>query len=77
MIVEWVLQLFREGLDLQTFVKELLMEGEGFFLELIDLRGLSLDNLQFAGQVTDLELQETDVFQTFLILDLSLTKRRL
>jgi hypothetical protein len=76
-IVEWVLQLFREGLDLQTFVKELLMEGEGFFLELIDLRGLSLDNLQFAGQVTDLELQETDVFQTFLILDLSLAKCRL
>ena len=53
------------------------MKGEGFLLELIDLRGLGLDNLQFAGQVADLELKESDVLESLLILNFALGKSRL
>jgi hypothetical protein len=53
------------------------MKGEGFLLELIDLRGLGLDDLQFAGQVADLELKESDVLESLLILNLALGKSRL
>ena len=53
------------------------MKGEGFLLELIDLRGLGLDNLQFAGQITDLELKKSNVFESFLILDFAFGESRL
>ena len=53
------------------------MKGEGFLLELIDLRGLGLDDLQFAGQVADLELKESDVLKSLLILNFALGKSRL
>ena len=45
------------------------MKGEGFLLKLIDLRGLRLDNLKFTGQIADLELKESDIFKSLLILD--------
>ena len=48
-IIQRVLQLLRQSLHLQPFIKELLVERESFFLQLIDLRSLRLDNLQFAG----------------------------
>ena len=53
------------------------MKGEGFLLQLVDLRGLGLDNLQFAGQIADLELKESDVLKSLLILNLALGKSRL
>ena len=62
---------------MKTLVKELLVKGEGFLLELIDLRGLGLDDLQFACQVADLELKESDVLESLLILNLALGKSRL
>lgn len=38
---------------------------------------MCLDNLKFAGQVTDLELKESDVLESFLVLDFALGESRL
>jgi len=76
-VVERVFELLGEGLDLEAFVEELLVQGEGLFLEFVDLTGLGLDDLELTGEVTDLELQETDVLKALLVLDLSLAEGRL
>ena len=76
-IIQRVLQLLRQSLHLQPLIKELLVERESFFLQLIDLRSLRLDNLQFAGQITDLELEKSNVFESLLILDFTLGESRL
>ena len=71
MVVEGIFEFFRESLDLETFVEKLLVQGEGLLLELVDLRGLGFHDLEFAGQVTDLELEKADILQSFTVLDLS------
>ena len=53
------------------------MEGEGFLLQLVDLRGLGLDNLQFAGQIADLKLKKSNILKSLLILHFSLRESRL
>ena len=76
-VVEGIFEFFRQSLDLETFVEKLLVQGEGLFLEFVDLTGLGLDDLELTGEVTDLELQETDVLKALLVLDLSLAEGRL
>lgn len=76
-VVQRVFKLLRQCLHLKTLVKQLLMEREGLLLKLVNLRGLGLNNLKFAGQVTDLELKESDVLESFLVLDFALRESRL
>ena len=53
------------------------MKREGLLLELVDLRSLCLDNLQFTGQVSDLEFQQPDILQPLTVLDLSFAQSAL
>ena len=53
------------------------MEGERFLFEVINLRILSFDDLQLAGEITDLELEQSDIFQPLLVLNLALAQCRL
>jgi hypothetical protein len=50
---------------LETLIEKLLMEGEALLFELVNLRGLGFDNLEFTSQISDLEFEKTDVFESF------------
>jgi len=56
-VVQGVFKFFRESLNLEALVQELLMERKGFLLEFLNLRGLGLNDLEFAGKITNLELE--------------------
>ena len=53
------------------------MKREGLLLELIDLRSLRFNDLQFTGQVSDLEFQQPDILQPLTVLDLSFAQSAL
>lgn len=56
-VVQGVLEFFGKSLDLEAFIKQLLVKREGFFLELFNLRSLGLYDLQLTSEITDLELK--------------------
>jgi len=76
-VVQGVFEFFRKSLNLEALIEELLMEREGFLLELFNLRGLGLDNLEFTSEITNLKLEEADIFEALGVLDLSLGKSAL
>ena len=53
------------------------MKREGLLLELVNLRSLRLNDLQFTGQVSDLEFQQPDILQPLTVLDLSFAQSAL
>ena len=53
------------------------MEGERFLFKVVNLGSLSFDYLQLAGEITDLELEQSDIFQPLLVLNLALAQSRL
>ena len=67
--IEWVLQLFGEGLDLESLGQELLLEVIDLLSQVWDLRGLGLHDSQLRLVVSDLELQKSDVLKSLLVLD--------
>ena len=76
-VVQWVLQLFREGLDLEALSEELLLQVVNLLPEVADLRGLRLHDPQLGLQVGDFELQQPDVFKPLLVLHLTLCQSAL
>ena len=76
-VVEGVLQLFGQGLDLQAFLLEGVSETEYLFLVLGNLRSLCLLDLELALELTDLVLEQLDVFEALIVLDLTLAERDL
>ena len=77
MIVERVLKFLTECLDLKSLSEQLLLQIVYLLSEVSDLCGLRLDNTQLTLEVGDLELEEADVFETLLILHLTLGESRL
>lgn len=69
--VEWVLKLFRKGLDLESLGKELLLKVVDLLSQVGDLRGLGLDNSELTLVISDLKLQKSDILESLLILDLT------
>jgi len=59
--IQWVLQLFGQGLDLESLSKQLLLQIVNLLSQIRDLGSLRLDNSQLTLVITDLELEETDV----------------
>ena len=59
--VEWVFQLFGEGLDLESLGQELLLEVIDLLSQVWDLRGLGLHDSQLRLVVSDLELLGVDL----------------
>ena len=53
------------------------MQRKRFFLKVVYLGRLCLDQLEFAGQIADLELEQADVLDAFLVLDFALAEGRL
>ena len=74
MVIERVLKLLRKSLHLEPLLLELVSKSANLSLVLDDLSSLTLLNLEFALQLTNLVLEKLDVFKTLSILDLSLTE---
>ena len=55
-----------------VFGHQLCLQSQAFLSEVTDLGGLVLDNAKFALEIADAELKQLDVFQTLLVLDLTL-----
>lgn len=72
MVVEWVFELFGEGLHGETLVEELLVEVDNLVLEVRDLISLRLNNSEFALEISDGVVEDLDVQETLLVLVLTL-----
>lgn len=77
MVVERVLKLLRQGLHLQSLVQELLLEIIDLLSEISDLTGTLLGDSQLRSQISDSELEDSDIFNPLLVLLLSLGEGRL
>jgi len=53
------------------------VKREGFLLQLVNLRSLCLNYLQFTGQVSDLEFKQPDILQPLAVLDFSFAQSAL
>lgn len=69
--VKRVLKLLREGLDLESLGKQLLLEVEDLFPEVGNLLCLGFDDSELTLVVADLELEESNVLKSLLVLDFS------
>ena len=69
MAVQRVLELFREGLDLQSLGQQLLLQVVDLLSQVRDLRSLGLHDSQLGLVVTDFELEKSDILESLLILD--------
>ena len=67
--VEWVLELLGKCLDLESLSEQLLLQVVDFLSQVWDLGGLRFDDSEFGLVVTDLELEESDIFESLLVLD--------
>ena len=73
-VVERVLQFFREGLHLEAFLLQSVSKTKHFFLVLGYLRGLCLFDLELALVLADLVAEQLDVLEALVVLHLTLTK---
>lgn len=71
-VVERVLELFRQSLDAETLVLELLVQVDDVVLEVGHLISLRLDDAEFALQIRDRVVQDLDIQQALVILGLAL-----
>ena len=69
MAVQWVLELFREGLHLESLSEQLLLQVVDLLSQVWDLRSLGLHDSQLGFVVTDFELEKSDILESLLILD--------
>jgi len=73
-VVERVLKFLRESLDLKSLFLESISETEHFLLVLGDLRGLCFLNLELTLVLTDLVTEKFDIFESLVVLDLTLSE---
>ena len=59
---------------MESLSKELLLKTVNFFSEIWNLRSLRLDDSELTLVITNLELKESDILKSFLILDFSSCK---
>ena len=71
-IVEGILQLLREGLDLETLFLKGVTEAQHFFLVLSNLTCLGFLDLEFALVLTDLVTEQFNILKALIVLDFTL-----
>ena len=73
-VVERVLELLTEGLHLQSFGEQLLLQVVHFLAEVAYLGGLRFYDAQLTLQVGYLEFEEADIFEALLVLNFTLAE---
>jgi len=69
--IERILKFFRKSLDLESLGEKLLLKIVDFLSEVWDLRSLRLDDSELRFVVTNLELEQSNVLKSLLVLNLS------
>ena len=75
--IEWVLKFLRESLNLKSLGQELLLKVVDLLSQVWDLRSLGLYDSKLTLVVSNLELKESDILKSLLILDLTSGKSTL
>jgi len=73
-VVEWVLQFLRQGLNRKTFSQELLVQINDLLAKFVNLLGLRLNNTELALQISNRVVENLDVLKTLLVLVLTLAQ---
>jgi len=71
-VVERVLQLFRQSLDLEALLLQSVSQAKDFLLVLGNLAGLRLLDLELAFVLADLVAEEFNVLEALVVLHLTL-----
>jgi len=69
MSVQRVLKFLRQGFNLESFSQQLLLQVVDLFSKVGNLRSLGLDDSKLTLVVSNLELKQSDVLQSFSVLD--------
>jgi hypothetical protein len=69
--VQWILQFFGQRFDLESFFDDHVLEVVDFLPKVWNLSGLRLNDSEFTLVVANLKLKQSNVLQSFLILDLA------
>lgn len=73
-VVEWVLQFLRQGLNRKTFSQELLVQINDLLAKFVNLLGLRLNNTELTLQISNRVVENLDVLKTLLVLVLTLAQ---